>query len=66
MFYITLDGVPEKVDCDQLWQEIKDYKVNFTVLEKKCYLYGETSNEVINDILQKVERFGLDLEFKRG
>ncbi len=66
MFYITLDGVPEKVDCDQLWQEIKDYKVNFTVLEKKCYLYGEASNEVLSDILQKVERFGLDLEYKRG
>lgn len=66
MFCITINGVPNKDACDTFWNEIKEYGVNFTVLEKHCYIYGNSEEYAVDDIIKKAERFGLDLIVERG
>ena len=64
-FFFTVDGVPNKEDADLFWTEIERFGVNFTVLEKKCYLYGEASEPVINDLSGRLLRFGFPVSLER-
>lgn len=66
MFCITINGVPDKDSCDKFWRDIEKYHVNFIVLEKHCYIYGNADEHAIDDIIKKAERFGLNLIVERG
>lgn len=66
MFCITIKGVPDKDACDNFWQDIKKYGVNFTVLEKHCYIYGEASEFMVDALANKAKSFGLEISVDRG
>lgn len=62
MFWITIFGAPKEEIGKQLWQEIEPFKVNFTILDKSSYIYGEAEDKVIAEIIEKVK--GLDIPIK--
>ena len=65
-FFITIEGVPEKNVADALWDDIKEYKVNLTVLDKNSYLYGKATDMVLNYLLDRVSKLGFVMVAERG
>ena len=65
-FFITIAGVPEKDAADTLWREIARPGVNFTVLDRRSYIYGNASNSVVDTLLCKAAGLGFAVELERG
>lgn len=66
-YYIIIDGVPPLEDANQFWREIECYKVNFMVLDKQSYIYGETDKQTIEVLNKMAQRFGFDTKvLERG
>lgn len=65
-FIIQIYGVPPDNVADKLWSEIERFKVNFLVLDKTCYIYGNAGDQTLSLILLKACRLGFRLELERG
>lgn len=65
-FTITINGVPPVEEANHFWKDIAFYKVNFLVWDKASYIYGNTSDENIEALVEKAKRFGFKLELEKG
>lgn len=65
-FVILIDGVPPIEVANKFWVEIARFDVNFMVLERQSFIYGKATDEVINILHKKAERFGFVIELERG
>ncbi len=65
-FLITIHGpVPEGI-ADRIWRQIEWAGVNFTVLDKSAFIYGNCEERVINQIAVEAGRTGHFVEVERG
>jgi hypothetical protein len=60
-FWVTIDGDLGKKG-EELWSEIAIYHVNLTQLFDVAYIYGDTSEYVLRDIIYKATKYGLPLQ----
>jgi hypothetical protein len=66
VFVITIYGVPTKEAADNFWSEIEQYKVNFLVLDRCCYIYGNTNDVVEDTLVNKAQDLGFAITYKGG
>lgn len=65
-FLITIHGpVPEGL-ADRIWREIEWAGVNFTVLDRSAYIYGNCDEITINRLAIEAGRTGQFIEVERG
>lgn len=61
-YWFTIKGsVPEET-AQKLWNKIKQYKSNVTVLFDKAYVYGVANSETIKLIEKELNNTGLVFE----
>lgn len=65
-FIILIDGVPPVEVANKFWVEIARFNVNFMVLDRQSFIYGNATDDVIDTIHKKAERFGFVMELERG
>lgn len=65
-FVIFVDGVPPIEVANQFWRDIVRFGVNFMVLDKQSYIYGNATDETIAELMKKAEVFGFPLNIERG
>lgn len=65
-FMIFIDGVPPMKVANKFWVEIARYDVNFTVLDRQSYIYGDATNATIDILLEKSKQFGFPVEIERS
>lgn len=56
-FWITIKGVPDRATANRFWHKIEKYNVHFTVLEKRCFIYGSAAPEVIDVLCELAKEF---------
>lgn len=61
-FYITIFGELQKKVADALWLEIKPTGSNFTVLDKKAFIYGDADVRIVNRLVMAASRTGFEVE----
>ena len=66
MFMFSILGEPPKEVADKFWSDIEQYKVNFTVLDGKCFVYGNANEEVENILFEKVLELGFVFSYDKG
>lgn len=65
-FIISINGAPTADKADKLWTDISGYEVNFTVLTETSYIYGDATDAVVDDIIEKVGTLGFTYTVERG
>ena len=65
-FVIVIDGIPPVRVADKFWVEIARYDVNFTVLDKQSFIYGDATDRTIDALVEKSKEFGFNLTVERG
>ena len=65
-FVIFVDGVPPIEVANQFWKDIIRFDVNFMVLDKQSFIYGNATDETVAELMKKAEVFGFPLNIERG
>lgn len=65
-FTIFIDGEPPVEVANKFWVEISRYDVNFLVLAGECIIFGEATEDVINEVLEKAKDLGFGVHLERG
>lgn len=65
-FTIFIDGEPPVEVANKFWVEISRYDINFLVLAGECIIFGEATEDVINEVLEKVKGLGFGVHLERG
>ena len=65
-FLILIDGVPPVEVANKFWVEIARYEVNFLVLDRQCFIYGDADDKIIDILLEKAKRFGYAVNLERS
>jgi len=65
-FTIFIDGEPPAEVANKFWVEIARYDVNFLILAGECIIFGEATEDVINELLEKSKQFGYAVVLERG
>lgn len=65
-FTIFIDGEPPAEVANKFWVEISRYDVNFLVLAGECIIFGEATEDVINEVLEKAKGLGFGVHLGRG
>lgn len=65
-FVIIIDGVPPVMVADKFWVEIARFDVNFMVLDKQSFIYGDATDKTIGILLEKSSQFGFNVKLDRG
>lgn len=64
-FLILIDGVPPVEVANKFWVEIARYEVNFLVLDRQCFIYGDADDKTVDILLEKAKRFGYAVNLER-
>lgn len=65
-FTIFIDGEPPVEVANKFWVEISRYDVNFLVLAGECIIFGEATEEVMQELLEKAKGLGFGAQLERG
>lgn len=65
-FAIYVDGEPPVEVANKFWVEICRYDVNFLVLAGECVIFGQATDQVIEELLEKSKKLGFAVELERG
>lgn len=65
-FTIFIGGEPPVEVANKFWVEICRYDVNFLVLAGECIIFGQATDQVINELLEKSKQLGFAVELERG
>lgn len=65
-FVIFVDGVPPIEVANQFWKDIIRFDVNFMVLDKQSFIYGNATDETVDELMEKAKVFGFPLNIERG
>ena len=65
-FTIFINGEPPVEVANKFWVEICRYDVNFLVLAGECIIFGQATDQVINELLKKSKQLGFAVELERG
>ena len=65
-FTIFIDGEQPAEVANKFWVEISRYDVNFLVLAGECIIFGEATEDVINEVLEKAKGLGFGVHLGRG
>lgn len=61
-YWLTInDSVPEE-QARAIWDDIKRFEPNMTVLYDKIYVYGDARPENVSKIAETIENAGLKVE----
>lgn len=62
-FWITIGGKISDEEAVRFWKSIRHNKeVNFMILEKEMYVYGETAEYVLQDIVYHCVKLGYPIQ----
>lgn len=65
-FTIFISGEPPAEVANKFWVEISRYDVNFLILAGECIIFGEATEDVINEVLEKAKGLGFGVHLERG
>lgn len=65
-FTIFINGEPPVEVANKFWVEISRYDVNFLVLAGECIIFGEATENVIQELLEKAKGLGFGVQLERG
>lgn len=65
-FTIFINGEPPVEVANKFWVEISRYDVNFLVLAGECIIFGEATEKVIQELLEKAKSLGFGVQLERG
>ncbi len=65
-FTIFINGEPPVEVANKFWVEISRYDVNFLVLAGECIIFGEATENVMQELLEKAKSLGFGVQLERG